>query len=334
MKPTPYVLLTLVLVIGAFFLGRALRTERAGRESPRAEPRGVELAEAQRALEEERGKRADAERKLVAYREAEAKVEEPVAQPEPEAQPQPKPVGAPTDDEIRAAVEAFAGQLQNVIVGRESGEQAAAALRAVLDRATPEQIRKMIDRLKDDSEDMGARIVLAHALGQSARPEAIAALKGQLEDSGAGLMMHRFASHALAFSPAEGIEPFMLQTARTFPDRGVRANISFGLNRRGVAEGVDLYFAATDEAFAESDPAALQYLGGITLMGERAHPYMRDRLLTYKSEQALLVLINIAKGSGDEGSIPNLEKLAYDTSQPASIQKAAQGALKVLRPDE
>jgi len=95
-----------------------------------------------------------------------------------------------------------------------------------------------------------------------------------------------------------------------------------------------LYFAATDEAFARKDPAALQYLGSIRLMGKKARPYVRDRLGTYQEEQALLVLIAIAQGMEDREAVPALEKLAYDASRPKSIQESAKGAIKALTKPE
>ena len=44
----------------------------------------------------------------------------------------------------------------------------------------------------------------------------------------------------------------------------------------------------------------------------------------------MLVLIQIVKGHKDTEAIPNLEKLAYDSSKPLAVQKEAQGALKAL----
>jgi hypothetical protein len=200
----------------------------------------------------------------------------------------------------------------------------------VLARATPEQFAAMIAKFGDESGDMDERMVLAHALVQSGNPAALEALQEKLRQPDAGLLMHRFASHGLAFCDAPGIEPFLTDMARNVPDRGVRANLAFGLNRRGVKEGADLYFAAADEAFAQGDPAALQYLGGLAIMGENARPGIRERLLTYTDEQALVVLIGIVKGSGDREAVPNLEKLAYDAARGAAVRKAAGAAIGAL----
>jgi hypothetical protein len=145
------------------------------------------------------------------------------------------------------------------------------------------------------------------------------------------MMDQRFAAHGLAFSPAEGLVPFITERARNLTEEGARANLAFGLARRGVAEGVTLYAEITDAAFERKDAIAVGYLSGFALMGEKGKPLIRERLLTYEDKQAVLLLIEFVKGSKDKGAIENLEKLAYDSSRPVDIQKAAEGALKALR---
>ena len=76
---------------------------------------------------------------------------------------------------------------------------------------------------------------------------------------------------------------------------------------------------------------AIGYLQGFALLGEKALPAMRERLLTYQEPQALITLIELVKRAKDKGAIENLEKLAYDSSRPVDIQKAAEGALQALR---
>lgn len=236
----------------------------------------------------------------------------------------------PTEDDLRKAIEEFAPNLQLLILGRPAGKEAAKKLRAVLSAGGEKAIRAIIGKFEDASVPLQQRVVLAHVLGQSEDPIAIEALEKQLRDPDAGLMVKRFASHGLAFSDAEGIDAFLAQTARQADDLGVRANSAFGLQRRGVAEGVELYFAATDGAFAKKDPAALQYLGGIQLMGDKAKPYVRERLGTYQEEQALLVLISMTQSMNDKEAVPALEKLAYDASRPKSVQDSAKGAIEAL----
>jgi hypothetical protein len=268
-----------------------------------------------------------------AHSEARA-TEPPPAAGEDESEREQPGARVPTEDDLRKAIEEFAPNLQAIILGRPAGKEAADKLRAVLAAGGDEAIRKIIGKFEDSSVPLQQRVLLAHVLGQSENPIAIEALENQLRDPDTGLMEKRFASHGLAFSDAEGIDAFLAQTARQAEDLGVRANSAFGLQRRGVAEGVDLYFAATDGAFAKKDPAALQYLGGIQLMGDKAKPYVRERLGTYKEEQALLVLISMTQAMNDKEAVPALEKLAYDASRPKSVQDSAKGAIKALTGSE
>ena len=66
------------------------------------------------------------------------------------------------------------------------------------------------------------------------------------------------------------------------------------------------------------------------MIGEKAKPYVRERLLTYKNETALLSLIEIVKSFKDEKALEQLNKLAYDAARPISVQKAAKGAIEAL----
>lgn len=233
-----------------------------------------------------------------------------------------------TDEEIEAEIEAFGQALGQIIQG--GGEAAKQRLRAFLARGGEAVIAKLADKFKDESAAIGVRVAAAHALAQSGDPDALEELKSTLRDPDAGMLLHRFASHGLAFSDAEGLETILTVTARRAQDLGARANAAFGLARRGTEEGIPLYMEITDEAIERGDPAGLQYLGGVTLLGEKAFPAMRERLLTYKEPQALLLLIEVLKGKGDRGAIPNLEKLAYDASRPVAVQRSAEAAIKAL----
>ncbi|MEE8104936.1 MAG: hypothetical protein V3T86_05325 [Planctomycetota bacterium] len=246
-------------------------------------------------------------------------------------EPATAPDGPPTDDEAKEAIKSLGAQLQGIILGNEAGKKAGEEFRKFFARTTPEQRRKIIEKFEDDTQDIQQRLVIAHALAQSHDPDALEALKAGLRDPDADLMRKRVSSHGLAFSDAEGLDTFLSEMANNADDRGVRANSAFGLTRRGIAEGVDLYFAATDDALKAGDPAGLQYMSGLALMGEQAYPAMRSRLLTYDDEQALVTLITIVRKVGDKGAIENLQKLAFDSSKPMSVQNAAKGALTKLQ---
>jgi len=242
---------------------------------------------------------------------------------------QPDELAPPTEEEIKAEMQAFGQALGQIVQG--GGEEAKKRLRAFLARGGKALIDALVDKFGDETSEIGVRVVAAHALAQSGDPDALEALKSTLRDPDAGMLMHRFASHGLAFSDAEGLETILSLTAHKAEDLGARANAAFGLARRGTDEGIPLYMATVDEALETGDPAGLQYLGGVTLLGEKAYPAMRERLLIYKEPQALLLLIEVLKARGDQGAIPNLEKLAFDSTRPVSIQKSAEAALQVLQ---
>jgi hypothetical protein len=234
----------------------------------------------------------------------------------------------PTDDELMKGVETFGESLGAIIQG--GGAQAKKDLQELLARAGKHGVEILVAKFEDDATDISMRAVLAHALAQSGNPEAVAALTGILSDPEAGMLEMRLASHGLAFSDAEGIDDALLGVAHKATDTGARANAAFGLARRKHAEGVGLYAKATDEAFANRDPAALQYLSGFYLLGDEGLPPMRERLLSYTEPQAVLTLIEILKMKGDKGAVENLRKLAADEGRPESTRKAAEGAIKVL----
>jgi hypothetical protein len=248
---------------------------------------------------------------------------EPVAEPEPEPAPF-------TEEDLRKELGTFGRGIGHLLVNDEEAAGVRERLRDALRRAGPEGIARLLTRLEDEAEPLGARFVLAHALAQSGDPVAIEALENHLRDADSGMLLHRFASHALAFCDAEGMEVFLSEIANTAEDRGVRANTGFGLARRGSDEGLRVYLAAADEAFETGDPSAIQYLGGLGILGEPGFPAIRERLLTYESKEALVLLIHFAKEQGDRGALPALERLAYDAARPESVQKAAQGAIKAL----
>lgn len=244
---------------------------------------------------------------------------------------QPESLAPPTDEEIEAELEAFGQAFVQILQG--GGEAAKKRLRDFLARGGKPVIAKLVAKFEDDTTGLGPRSLIAHALAQSGDPEAMEVLKSALRDPDAGMLMHRLASHGLAFSDAEGLDTILSVTAHKATDPGARANAAFGLARRGNEEGIPLYMAMVDDAIERGDPAGLQYLGGVTLLGKEANPAMRERLLTYEEPQALLVLIEILKARGDKEALPNLEKLAYDSTRPTSIQKAAEAAVRVLRED-
>jgi hypothetical protein len=243
--------------------------------------------------------------------------------PAPEA-----PSAPPTDEEILKGVGEFGAALGEIMQGR--GEEARKELRDLLARAGEHGVELLIAKFDDDAADIGLRVAIAHALAQSGNEDAIEWLKATVEDPEAGMLELRLASHGLAFSDALGIDNALLAVAHKTADTGARANAAFGLARRKNPEGLALYLKATDEALANRDPAALQYLGGFTLLGDDALPALRERLLTYTEPQAAITLIEILKGRGDQGAVENLMKLASDEGRPASVRKAAEGAIKAL----
>ena len=313
MTSTRTILTTFVLVISAFGVGWFLK-EVPAREERSESPRRSVVAPV-----------APVEPELPAPARP---VEAPV-QPEPEAVAEPEP-GPFTEEDLRKELGAFGQGIRHLLAGTEEAAGVRRRLRDALRKAGPESIARLLARLADEAEPLGARFVLAHALAQSGDPAAIETLKNHLRDAESGMLLHRFASHALAFCDAEGLEVFLSEIANSAEDRGVRANTGFGLARRGNDEGLRLYLAAADEAFDQGDPSAIQYLGGLGILGERGFPAIRERLLAYESKEALVLLIHFTREQGDRGAVPVLEQLAYDASQPESVQRAAQGAIKAL----
>ncbi|MHC4954979.1 MAG: HEAT repeat domain-containing protein [Planctomycetota bacterium] len=233
-----------------------------------------------------------------------------------------------TDEEFEAGVRKFAGRLQSIILG--DGTEAREELRALLKRAGPEGMAKVKKQFLDPASGFQGRLIAGHVLGQSGDAEAWMVLKETLRDPEADMLEHRVASHALAFSDDPDAATLLTQVARTDPDPGARANSAFGLIQRDIDEGYELYAEATDLAFEKNQPEALQYLQGFFIMKDKALPYVRERLLTYKNETALLVLIELVKRKKDKGAMEQLKKLAYDTARPKSVQNSARGAINAL----
>ncbi len=238
------------------------------------------------------------------------------------------PQAPPTDAEILKAVGDFGAALGEIMQG--GGEDAKKSIRDLFARGGKPAVDLLVAKFEDDATDIGLRVAIAHALAQSGNQGAIASLTKVLADPEAGMLELRLASNGLAFSDAEGIDDSLLRVAHQAADTGARANAAFGLARRKNPEGIALYVKATDEAMANRDPAALQYLGGFMLLGDGALPPLRERLLTYTEPQAVITLIEILKARGDKGAIENFRKLAADEGRDASIRKSAEGALRVL----
>ena len=240
--------------------------------------------------------------------------------------------GPPTSDEIEAALKKFGPQLQSIILGH--GDEAVAELRAFFARVPLKDLNRIIDHYGEVS-DMGEKIVLAHALAQSGRPEAIEALRKIVLDRNRAFLDRRFVSHDLAFVDDPELHPLLLEVGQNDPDRGARANASFGLARAGVEEGYELYAKATDDAFAAKDPAAMQYLSGFMLLGKKAMPQVRERLETYQDPQTRVMLIEMVKKEKDRESLPALYRLSNDLEAGQSVQEAARRAIELISaPDE
>jgi len=268
-------------------------------------------------------------------RDLQAKVEElSRAAVEPEAGAQPAAdapaEGMPSDEEVDTALRRYLAAMPAMAMGETP--QAVVELRELLARGGPKLIAKLQEQFSDDSGDLQMRVAAAHALAQSCDPKAIGFLEDTLKDPNVGFFLHRFASHALAFSPAEGLESTLTVVARTNADAGARANAAFGLARRGTDEGIAIYLEECDAAVERKDALAIGYLSGFRLVPEKALPEVRKRLLTYKDPQMVLIMIEMLRSRSDAGAVPTLEKLAYDSTQPIEVQKAAQGAIKALTP--
>jgi len=251
--------------------------------------------------------------------------------PPSEEKPSPNVLKEIGEAEIKAEIDAFGEALSKVIMGQDATAEVA-RLRAFVKRGGKRVLEEMGKQLKDPKGDVGTRSMIAHALAQSGDPEGIAILDAILRDPDSGMLEHRLASHGLAFTDDEAAADILARVARDeAEDQGARANAAFGMARGGVEEGYDLYLDMTDKAIGSGDPAGLAYLGGVALLGKPVLPYVRQRLLTYEEPQALITLIEIVKSQRDKDAIPNLEKLAYDSTRPEAVQKAAKGALDLVK---
>jgi len=239
--------------------------------------------------------------------------------------------GAPlTDEEFKKGIEKFGSQLQGIIFGNDDGK-AARELRALLKRAGPKGIERLRKRYDDPAAGYMGRLVAAHALAQSGDPQALVLLQETLRDPDSDMMELRVTSHALAFSEGDEAVPLLTSVARGEAEPGTRANSAFGLARRGIDEGFELYARATDDALEQGAPEAIAFIQGFALMDdEKSLPLLRKRLATYENETALITLIEVVKSKRDKGAAEQLRKLAYDGSKPKSVQNAAKGALTAL----
>ncbi|MEM8884528.1 MAG: HEAT repeat domain-containing protein [Planctomycetota bacterium] len=272
-----------------------------------------------------RGQVTSLQSELEAEREQAAKIERETSEIEVDAEP--TETGGPvTDKELEAGLQAFAMKLQSIIMGQ--GDEARDALRALLKRAGPEGLAKVRAEFQDDSAGFQRRIIAAHALGQNGDEESIRLLIETLQNPESDMIDHRLASHALAFTDDPNAVDPLTQTARQSDDPGARANAAFGLIRREIDEGYDLYAKATDLSLEKGQPEAMQFLQSMFIMDDKILPYARERLTTYKNETAVIVLLELVKQKKDKGAIPQLRKLAYDANQPKSVQNAAKGILK------
>ncbi|MHC4472898.1 MAG: HEAT repeat domain-containing protein [Planctomycetota bacterium] len=246
---------------------------------------------------------------------------------EPAVEPVAKSKGPPTEEELEKALEAYVRSLGAVIQG--GGEEAKKRLRAFFERVTEEQIAKLFERFKA-TDGIPVKIGLAHALAQSGRPEAIEMLTELVRDHDLGFLERRFASHGLAFADDDSLVPLLGEVARGDPDLGARANAAFGLARRGLEDGVELYARLTDEAFEAKDPVALQYLGGFMLLGEKGLPAVRERLKTYEDKQAQMLLLEVVKATKDRESLPILQGIVDDPDADKSVRESARNAIRAI----
>lgn len=257
----------------------------------------------------------------------------PTIEDEPAPTDLPAAGAPPTEEEVGAAIKKFRMQLGSIIQGQEQGQEAAAELQELFARVDAETMQKILDRYGEE-DDLNAKLILAHALAQSRRPEATEMLEGIVLDRNNGFMERRLASHGLAFVDDPELTPFLLDIARNDPERGIRANASFGLARAGSEEGIAIYAAATDEAFKEKDPAAIGYLGGFSLLGKKGLPVVRERLVTYEDPQIRIMLIQVVREQKDRGSISILRGLENDPKAGQAVQEEARKAIEAIEAPE
>ena len=229
---------------------------------------------------------------------------------------------------LKDASRAFGAAVQTLFMGGDTKEEQK-ALREAFARASPETMKAFIEEFRSTG-DLGVQFLMAHALAQSGRPEAIAALRETLADADEGYFVRRVASHGLAFSDADGIEADLERAARHDADTGVRANSAFGLTHRGHPDGARLYGEAMDAAFAKDDPEAINYVYSLNFLGEKGKPVIRERLLTYTNKRARLVLIDLSQRAKDVDALSALDRIAQ-TDEDAEIREAAEKAARAIR---
>jgi len=285
----------------------------------------VKILDLESSVESLKNAVAGAESKSLQLEETIAEMKSEAAVPEVEVEKPGKKEAGYAD--LEEALGQLGAGFQSHILGTD--KELAKEIQDLFAAASPEDVQKMIDTFRE-ADDLGKKTVMAHFLGMSHHPEALKALEEIVRNRESNLMDRRVASHGLAFSGNEEAKPLLLEMAKHDPDRGTRANSAFGLDRMGDPQGVPLYFKAMDEAFAEKDPVAVQYLGGISLMGDRALPAARERLTKYSDWQAKIALIHYIQSRKDKDSVNVLSALARDETQTAAVRKAAEGAIKTI----
>jgi hypothetical protein len=235
--------------------------------------------------------------------------------------------GLSKEQQIKAELEKFGGQLQSLIMG--NGDAAKKAIQRALEIGGPGTAMEIFEQFEKNGN-----IGLAHAVAQTNDPEAMDKLKAVVLDHDRGFIERRTAVHGLAFSDAEGLESFYEEVATSDPDLGTRANAAYGLARRNDA-GIELYAKSVDQAFKQKDSAALQYLSGLVLLGKRALPTVHERLRTITDKQARLTMIlHVIGEHKDPDSIPVLRELAGNPETDADVRKAAEAtAEKIAKGD-
>ena len=285
------------------------------------------LESARTALSEAKGELAGARTRISELEQGTASVASAAVPEEPVLVPAEKPTGPPTEEEMEAELRRYGSSIGAVIQG--GGEEAKKRLREFFERVTDEQVQALFEKF-DSSADLGAKFGIAHALAQSGRPEVVEALAQIVQDPESGFLEHRVVAHGMAFSDDDAVVPILNDVARNDSDRGARANAAFGLARRGDDEGISLYTKATDEAFEAKDPEALNYLGGFMLLGKDGLPAVRERLGTYTSRQARLILIEVVRSNKDREAIPALRALVDDPDTDKSVRDNAEKAIKEI----
>jgi HEAT repeat protein len=159
----------------------------------------------------------------------------------------------------------------------------------------------------------------------AALPALAEALKNDPDD-----LVRRMASHAMAVIGTEAAEAPLRAAMNGDKDWGVRANAAYGVAKLGRDDGLRLL----ESAYTSPDTPAeyrLGILGGLAdVAAPSTAPLFRRILADTKDMSYLFMAVGALAKMKDQGSRPDLERLAASESTPPAIREAAQKALAEL----